>query len=88
MACFVGASNLEEKLGDFTDEIELANTDYVKEHCALLAHAKAYELFALGMDGLCLSAADIQNKHFVRRINGANWKEGLGIREIACLFIP
>lgn len=25
---------------------ELANTDYVKELCALLAHAKAYELFA------------------------------------------
>ena len=44
MACFVGASNLEKKLGDFTDEIELANIDYVKELCALLAHAKAYEL--------------------------------------------
>ena len=44
VACFIGASNLEEKLGDFTDEIELANIDYVKELCALLAHAKAYEL--------------------------------------------
>ena len=62
VACFIGASNLEEKLGDFTDEFELANTDYVKEQCALLAHEKAYQLFALGMDGLCLSAADMQNK--------------------------
>ena len=62
VACFIGASNLEEKLCDFNDEIELANTGYMKEQYALLAHAKAYELFALGMDGLCLSAAEMQNK--------------------------
>ena len=54
MACFIGASNLEEKLGDFTDEIELANIDYVKEQCALLAHAKAYELFAFKAWMVCV----------------------------------
>ena len=72
VACFIGASDLEEKLGDFTDEIELANTDYVKKLCALLAQAKAYKLFALGMDGLCLSAADMENKYYVGGTNGAN----------------
>ena len=54
VACFVGASNLEKKLGDFTDEIELANIDYVKELCALLAHAKAYELFAFKAWMVCV----------------------------------
>ena len=78
MACFVGASNVEERLGDFTDEIELAETDYVKEQCALLAQAKAYELFALGMDSWCLSAADMKNKYYVKGTNGANCKEGFG----------
>lgn len=78
VACFIGASNLEEKLGDFTDEIELANTNFLKEQCALLAQAKAYKLFALGMDRLCLSAADMKNKYYVRGTNGANCKEGFG----------
>ena len=78
MACFIGASDLEEKLGDFADEIELANTDYVKERCALLAQAKAFKLFALRMDGLCLSAADMENKYYVRGTNGANCTEGFG----------
>lgn len=78
MACFIGASNLEEKLGDFTDEIEQANTDFVKEQCALLAQAKAYKLFALVMDGFCLSAADMENKYYVGGTNGANCKEGFG----------
>ena len=78
MACFIGASHVEEKLGDFTDEIYLAEADYVKEQCALLAQAKAYELFALGMDGWCLSAADMKHKYYVRGTNGANCKEGFG----------
>ena len=78
VACFISASNVEEKLGDFTDEIELTETDNVKEQCALLAQAKAYKLFALGMDGWCLSAADMKNKYYVRGTNGANCKEGFG----------
>ena len=89
VACFIGASNVEEKLGDFTDEIELAETDYVKEQCALLAQAKAYELFALGMDGWCLSVADMKNKYYVklRELMEQIAKKVLA-KEIACLFIP
>ena len=41
VACFRGADNLEEELGDFRSEIQLGTDPYdVVEKCAVLAHAK------------------------------------------------
>ena len=88
VACFIGASNVEEKLGDFTDEIELTETDNVKEQCALLAQAKAYKLFALGMDqvGVYLQLTwktNTMSGELMEQIA----KKALA-KKIACLFIP
>ena len=80
VACFRGADNLEEELGDFRSEIKLGTDPYdVVEKCAVLAHAKQYKMFALGKDGLCLSGADTQNKyHITRTANGTDCKDGIG----------
>ena len=79
MACFRGADNLEEELGDFTSEIKLGTDPYdVVEKCAVLARAKQYKMFALGKDGLCLSGADTQNKyHISGTANWADCKDGI-----------
>ena len=80
MACFRGASNLEEELDDFRSEIKLGIDNYnVVEKCAVLARAKQYKMFALGKDGLCLSGADTQNKYHINgTANGADCKDGIG----------
>ena len=79
VACFKGASNLEEKLDDFSSKIKSANDTYdVVEKCAKLARAKHYKMFALGKDGLCLSGADTQNKYHISGMKGAECKDGIG----------
>ena len=82
VACFKGASNLEEKLDDFSSKIKSANDTYdVVEKCAKLARAKHYKMFALGKDGLCLSGADAQNKYHISGTKGAECKDGIGKRD-------
>lgn len=82
VACFKGASNLEEKLDDFSSKIKSANDTYdVVEKCAKLARAKHYKMFALGKDGLCLSGADTQNKYHISGTKGAECKDGIGKRD-------
>lgn len=79
VACFKGASNLEEKLDDFSSKIKSANDTYdVVEKCAKLARAKHYKMFALGKDGLCLSGADTQNKYHISGTKWAECKDGIG----------
>lgn len=80
VACFRGADNLEEELGDFKSEIKLGTDPYdVVEKCAVLARAKQYKMFALGKDSLCLSGADTQNKYHINRTaNGTDCKDGIG----------
>jgi len=81
VACFIGADNLREVLGDFTNEIKWDNTNEVVKKCAKLAHTKGYTLFAMGKDGLCLSGADIQYKYYVSGTYGAYCKEGIGMED-------
>ena len=79
VACFRGASNLEEELDDFRSEIKLGTDNYdVVEKCAELARAKHYMMFALGKGGLCLSGADTQNKYHISGAKGARCKDGIG----------
>ena len=80
VACFGGAENLEEQLYDFRTEIKLgmADTYDVVKKCAELTRAKQYKMFALGMDGVCLSGADTQNKYHISGTNGAECKDGIG----------
>ena len=80
VGCFGGADNLEETLYDFTTEIQsgMADTYDVVKKCAELTRAKQYKMFALGMDGLCLSGADTQNKYHISGTNGAECKDGIG----------
>ena len=81
VACFRGADNLEEELGDFRSEIKLGTDPYdVVEKCAVLARAKHYKMFALGKDGLCLSGADTQNKYHISGTanRAADCKDGIG----------
>ena len=80
MACFRGASNLQEVLDDFRSEIKLGTADIydVVEKCAELARAKHYKIFALGKDGLCLSGADTPNRYHISGTTGADCKDGIG----------
>ena len=79
VACFRGASNLEEKLDDFSSKIKSANDTYdVVEKCAKLARAKHYKMFALGKDGLCLSGPATHNKYHISGTKGAECKDGIG----------
>ena len=79
VACFRGASNLEEELDDFRSKIKSANDTYdVVEKCAKLARAKHYKMFALGKDGLCLSGADTQNRYHISGPKGTGCKGGIG----------
>ena len=79
VACFVGADNLKEVLGDFTDEIKWDNTDETVKKCAKKAYEKHFNLFALGKDGLCLSGADMKQKYHLSGTYGANCKDGIGM---------
>ena len=83
VACFKGASNLEEKLDDFSSKIKSANDTYdVVEKCAKLARAKHYKMFALGKDGLCLSGPATHNKYYISgAAKGADCKDGIGKRD-------
>ena len=80
VACFKGASNLVEKLDDFSSKIKSANDTYdVVEKCAKLARAKHYKMFALGKDGLCLSGPATHNKYYISgAAKGADCKDGIG----------
>ena len=78
MACFVGADNLKEVLGDFTKEIKWDNTNEIVKKCAKLAHAKSYTLFAMAKDGLCLSGADMKQKYYMSGTYGAYCEDGIG----------
>ena len=88
VACFRGASNLEEKLDDFRSEIKLGTDNYtdVVEKCAELARSKHYKMFALGMDGLCLSGADTQNKYHINGTKGAECEDGIGTGDSIFLY--
>ena len=78
MACFKGANNLEEKLGNFAKEIGSETDAYdVVEKCAELAHGKHFKMFALA-NGVCLSGADTQNRYYISGTNGAKCKDGIG----------
>ncbi|XP_078372204.1 A disintegrin and metalloproteinase with thrombospondin motifs 6-like isoform X1 [Oculina patagonica] len=79
VACFIGADNLEEVLGDFTKEIKWDNTNEVVKKCAKLAHAKDYKLYALGKSGLCLSGPNTRNRYFIGGTYGAYCKDGIGM---------
>ena len=78
MACFFGADNLVEVLGDFTNEIQWDNTNEVVKKCARLAHAKDYKLFALGKDSLCLSGPNARHRYYISGTYGAKCREGIG----------
>ena len=80
VACFRGASKLEEELDDFRSEIKLGTADTydVVEKCAELARAKQYKMFALGKDGVCLSGADTQNRYHISGPKGTGCKDGIG----------
>ena len=79
VACFVGADNLKEVLGDFTNEIKWDNTNEVVKKCGKLAHAKSYTLFAMGKDGLSLSRADTKHKYYISGTYRAYCKDGIGM---------
>lgn len=79
MACFIGADNLVEVLGDFTNEIQWDNTNKVVKKCAKLAHARNYKLFALGKDGLCLSGPNTRHRYYISGTYRAKCREGIGI---------
>ena len=80
VACFIGASNLEEKLGDFTDEIRAGEHRLREGTVRFVGPSQSIRALCVqGMDGLCLSAVDMENKYYVRGTNGVNCKEGLSI---------
>ena len=79
IACFIGADNLHEVLGDLTKEIKWDNTNEVVKKCAKLAHARDYKLFALGQNGLCLSGPDTSKRYYISGTSGAYCKDGIGM---------
>lgn len=79
MACFIGADNIKEVLGDFTKQINRDDTNKVVKKCAKLAHNKGYKLFALGSNGLCLSEANMKQKYHISGSEGAKCKDGIGM---------
>ncbi len=79
VACFQGADNLAEVLGDFTKEIQWDNTNEVVKKCAKLAYNKGFNLFALGQNGLCLSGADTRRKYHISGTYGAKCRDGIGM---------
>ena len=79
IACFIGADNLQEVLGDLTKEIKWDNTNEVVKKCAKLAHARDYKLFALGQNGLCLSGLDTRKRYYISGTSGAYCKDGIGM---------
>lgn len=79
MACFIGADNIQQVLGDFTKQINWDDTNEVVKKCAKLAHNKGYTLFALGSNGLCLSEANMKQKYHVSGSEGAKCKDGIGM---------
>ena len=79
VACFTGADNLEEKLGDFAEEINSETDAYdAVEKCAELAHGKHYKMFALGNNSVCLSGADTQNRYYINGTKDAECEYGIG----------
>ena len=72
VACFRGAHNLEEVLGDFAGN----NHDAV-EKCAALARDKHYIMFALGNNSVCLSGADTQNRYYTSGTKDADCEDGI-----------
>ena len=79
VACFTGANNLEEELGNFAKEIDSGTDTYdVVEKCAKLAHGKHYKMFALGKNSVCLSGAHTQKKYYISRTKGAECEDGIG----------
>ena len=79
VACFTGADNLEEELGDFAEDINSETDAYdVVEKCAELAHGKHYNMLALGKNSVCLSGADTQNRYYINGTNGADCNDGIG----------
>lgn len=79
VACFIGADNLQEVLGDLTKEIKWDNTNEVVKKCAKLTDAKDYKLFALGQNGRCLSGPDTSNRYHISGTYGAYCKDGIGM---------
>lgn len=79
VACFIGADNLQEVLGDLTKEIKWDNTNEVVKKCAKLTDAKDYKLFALGQNGRCLSGPDTSNRSHISGTYGAYCKDGIGM---------
>lgn len=79
IACFIGADNLQEVLGDLTKEIKWDNTNEVVKKCAKLTDAKDYKLFSLGQNGRCLSGPDTSNRYHISGTYGAYCKDGIGM---------
>ena len=79
MACFAGADNIKEVLGDFTKHIDRDDTNKVVKKCAELAHNKDYTFFALGRNGLCLSEANMKQTYYASGCEGAKCKGGIGM---------
>ena len=79
VACFIGANNLQDVLGDFSKEIKWDNTNEVVKKCAKLAHAKDYKLFALGQNGRCLSGPNTRHRYYISGTDGAYCKDGIGM---------
>lgn len=73
VACFRGARNLEEVLGDLA-----GNTSNAVEKCAALARDKHYIMFALGENSVCLSGADVYNRYYSSGTNNATCIDGIG----------
>ena len=84
VACFVGADNLQEVLGDFTKEI---NPSEVVKKCARLAQVKNYNFFALGKDGLCLSGPDTRHRYYIGGTYGAKCRDGVGIGNSMFVYV-
>ena len=79
VACFIGVDNLEEVIGDFTENFRWENSSEVVKKCTKLAHAKNYKLFALGKNGLCLSGPNTDHRYYISGTFGAECRNGIGI---------
>ena len=68
--CFIGADNLQEILGDFTNVIKWDNTNEVVKKCANFAHVNDCTFLALGQNDLCLPGPDTRHSYYVSGTNG------------------
>ena len=88
VACFTGADNLEEELGDFAEEINSETDDYdVVEKCAELAHGKHHKMFALGRI-VCAYLEQTLKTDTTSMVQKTRSVKTVSAREIVCSCIP